>query len=91
MTGELHFNGRYWRQKLGDEQAVRFLELLYNRAGGAQAPDITLVEASDLITNINEEMNSIKSLNDRVRHRLQEIESADNGHALDAWHRGGYL
>lgn len=91
MSGELFFNARYWRALLKDEQAVRFLELLYNRAGGAQAPDLNLSEVNNIVNNISEGMSRSGVESDRLRHRLQEIESQDNGHALDYWHRGGYL
>ena len=91
MAGELFFNGRMWRQLLKDEQAVRFLELLYNRAGGAQAPDLNLNEVNNIVNNISEGMSRNLVEGDRLRHRLQAIENQDHGHALDSWHRGGYL
>ena len=76
---------------LKDEQAVRFLELLYNRAGGAPAPELNLSEVNNIVTNISEGASRNLIENDRIRHRLQDIENMGHGHALDSWHRGGYL
>lgn len=49
------FNGRQWRRLLnGDEQAVRFLEELWQRSGGGQVPDINLDQVVNLITQVDE-------------------------------------
>ncbi len=76
MSGELFFNGRDWRDKGFNEQQVKFLELLYNRAGGAQAPELNLSEVSNMVSNIIIQMNSILSDNDKLRRRIQELENA---------------
>jgi len=67
------------------------LELLYTRAGGAQAPSLTLNEAADIITNISVAMAQIKSENDRIRHRLQELDNETSGYAVEGHDVGGYL
>lgn len=49
------FNGRQWRRLLnGDEQAVRFLEELWQRSGGGRVPDINLDQVVNLITQVDE-------------------------------------
>lgn len=49
------FNGRQWRRLLnGDEQAVRFLEELWQRSGGGKVPDINLDQVVNLITQVDE-------------------------------------
>lgn len=55
-----YFNGRLWRQLLGNnEQAVRFLEELWLRTGAGQPPDINLDQVVNEITQID---NSVRSL-----------------------------
>ena len=78
MTGDLYFNRRFWLQQFdGDEQAVKFLELLFNRAGGSQAPDNNLTQLGDTITNISSTISQIISENDKLRHRVQELENGN--------------
>ena len=91
MTGELYFNGSYWRSVLKDEQAVKFLELLYNRAGGAQAPDLNLSQVIEMITNVGSEMTQIKAENDKLRHQIKELENGPGGYSLEGHYLGGYL
>ncbi|MFD1216415.1 hypothetical protein [Microbulbifer celer] len=50
----LFFNGIWWRQHLKNEQAVRFLEELWRRAGGGPVPDQNLNQVVNEITQIDQ-------------------------------------
>lgn len=50
----LFFNGIWWRQFLGNEQAVRFLEELWRRAGGGPVPDLDIDQVIEEITQIDQ-------------------------------------
>lgn len=50
----LFFNGNWWRGFLKNEQAVRFLEELWRRAGGGPVPDQDLDQVIEEITQIDQ-------------------------------------
>lgn len=50
----LFFNGIWWRQFLGNEQAVRFLEELWRRSGGGPVPDLNIDQVIEEITQIDQ-------------------------------------
>lgn len=76
MAGELYFNRGFWLRKFdNDEQAVKFLELLFNRAGGAQAPDVNLIQLGDMVTNLEGEMDIYRSRIRKLERRINELEN----------------
>lgn len=50
---EIYFNGRAWSKIVG-EQEKKFLEALWNRAGGAQEPAQNLGEVVTTITSLEQ-------------------------------------
>lgn len=75
MASELYFNEQRWRQIGLQDQEIYFLRELLSRSGGSQAVTINLSQAGDMVTNINETMNNLRSEIDRLRHRIQELEN----------------
>ncbi len=75
MPGEIYFNGRQWRQKGFSEQEVRFLELLWTRAGGAQEVTLNLNEVGDTITSIESGMRRYEAMIKRLEQRISELEN----------------
>ncbi|WP_299942119.1 hypothetical protein [uncultured Microbulbifer sp.] len=53
----LFFNGAFWRKFLKNEQAVRFLEGLWSRSGGAPSPDINLTQVVEEVTQVDRSTN----------------------------------
>ena len=75
MPGEIYFNGREWRTFGCSEQQVKFLELLYNRAGGAQTVELSLQEVNNFITNVSSEQTSLRTVIRRLEHRINQLEN----------------
>lgn len=68
----LFFNGRVWRRLLdGDEQAVRLLEELYRRSGGAEPPSSTLTEVVTEVSTVTETTSRTAQGLDVLRRQLQ--------------------
>lgn len=92
MSGELHFNSYFWRNFLKNEEAVKFLEFIYRRAGGAAAPDLNLTEISNIVEDIDTSTDDLPNIlrieTNRLRHRIKALENKP-GYLFDK--RRGYL
>ena len=75
MTGEIFFNGRQWRDFGLNEQQVKFLELLFNRAGGSQEVTLNLSQLGDSITNIEGSLRQYDSVIKKLEHRINQLEN----------------
>lgn len=71
----LFFNGNWWRQFLGNNQAVRYLEELWRRAGGAQPPDLSLDQVVNQITSIDQSVTGMGASLHQVRQMVTQIVS----------------
>ena len=75
MTGELFFNGREWRNLGLSEQQVRLIELLVNRTGGAQEPDLNLTEVNNITQKIESESSNFKHDLQTLKRKVESLDT----------------